>query len=214
MLPSILALTFPGENPAINRAAGAIVPVFTIVAISWMLFVEWFWNFVRPRVSIAVSAGATVLIIFGLFYTSVRSNYRLVFEEFATQHRQNIWNASEIGAVMRGFAETIGSYETARIIRKSHWVDTRLVRIHAGDPGSDYAVWPWELETIPPQPDRPQMFILKSDDAEGLQRLQELYPQGILRFEKSEVEYRDFMLYYVFPDESIEIELESDLPKP
>ena len=34
MLPSILSLAFPDENPALNRAAGAIVPVFVIIAIA------------------------------------------------------------------------------------------------------------------------------------------------------------------------------------
>ena len=34
MLPSILSLAFPDENPALNRAGGAIVPVFLIIAIA------------------------------------------------------------------------------------------------------------------------------------------------------------------------------------
>jgi len=202
MLPSTLALAFPGENPALNRASGAIVPVFTLVATSWVFVFGWIFNKFKPPVLRVMIIGVLVFL-FGL---SASINYQLVFEEYAVRHRQDTWNASEIGAVMRGFANTIGSYETARIVRKEHWVDTRLVRIHAGDPGMDYGVWPNELVTLPPQPDRPQMFILKADDEEGLRSLQEKYPQGILRYEKSEVNGRDFMLYYVFPDESIEID--------
>ncbi len=33
-LPSILSLAFPAENPALNRAAGAMVPTFLLVAIA------------------------------------------------------------------------------------------------------------------------------------------------------------------------------------
>ena len=34
MLPSILSLAFPGENPSLNRTAGALVPVFLLVGLS------------------------------------------------------------------------------------------------------------------------------------------------------------------------------------
>ncbi|MBA4380681.1 MAG: hypothetical protein C0393_08425, partial [Anaerolinea sp.] len=34
LLPSILSLAYPAENPALNRAAGAIVPVFLIVGLA------------------------------------------------------------------------------------------------------------------------------------------------------------------------------------
>jgi hypothetical protein len=34
MLPSILSLAFPSENPALNRSAGAFIPVFVVVAIA------------------------------------------------------------------------------------------------------------------------------------------------------------------------------------
>jgi hypothetical protein len=33
MLPSILSLAYPAENPAPNRAGGALVPVFVIVGL-------------------------------------------------------------------------------------------------------------------------------------------------------------------------------------
>ena len=89
-----------------------------------------------------------------------------------------------------------------------HWVDTRLVGINAGDPDKDYGVWPKDLENIPPEPDRPQLFIFKPEDTEGLERLRQLYPNGILRPGESEVQGRDFILYYVFPDESIELDIE------
>jgi hypothetical protein len=202
MLPSILALAFPGENPAPNRASGAIIPVFTVAAIPLVLLPRWTKETFRSR----LAQWITISLAIVLFIVAAFSNYNLVFHEFADQHRQNTWNASEIGTAMRGFVETIGSYETARVVRKKHWVDTRLVRIHAGDPGTDYGKWPSELDTVPPYPDQPQLFIVKPDDEEGLERLRELYPDGIARLEESEVEGRDFILYYVFPQESVDLD--------
>jgi hypothetical protein len=206
MIPSVLALTFPGENPAINRASGAIVPVFTLVAISWVHFSEWLWTFVKARARPLLAISITAFVLLGLVYISARSNYGLVFEEYAIPHRRSTWNTSEIGAVIKGFASTIGSYETAHVIPYEHWVDTRLVGINAGDPKKDYAVWPWELENIPPEPDRPQLFIFKPEDHVAISTLQELHPNGVLKHGDSEMHGRDFMLFYVFPDKGIEID--------
>ena len=34
MMPSILSLAYPGENPSLNRSAGAIVPVFVVIGLA------------------------------------------------------------------------------------------------------------------------------------------------------------------------------------
>jgi hypothetical protein len=208
MLPSILAITFPGENPAINRASGAIVPVFTLVGTSWMVMLEWLLNIAKRWLPRLILLSFVLLLI----VISAMSNYKLVFTDYAIPHRNSTWNTSEIGAVIRGFANTIGSYETTHVIPYEHWVDTRLVGINAGDPSRDYGVWPKDLDAIPPEPDRPQLFIFKPEDEEGLRRLQELYPNGVLKHENSAVEGRDFFLYYVFPHEGIDVD--QVLPKP
>jgi hypothetical protein len=40
MLPSILSLAFPRENPALNRSGGAMVPVFIIIGIGFYNFIK------------------------------------------------------------------------------------------------------------------------------------------------------------------------------
>lgn len=41
MLPSIMSLAFPMENPALNRSSGAIIPVFTIAALAIVAIFRW-----------------------------------------------------------------------------------------------------------------------------------------------------------------------------
>jgi hypothetical protein len=207
ILPSILSLSFPDENPAPNRASGAIIPVFTIAAIPLVLLPNWAKEVFKRKASYWMA----IVMSIQLFVIAAVLNYGLVFDEFVEQHRKSTWNTSEIGKVIKGFAETIGSYQTAHVIPYPHWVDTRLVGINAGDPYKDYGVWPQDLENIPPEDDRPQLFIFKPEDSDGLERLRQLYPNGILRHGESAVEGRDFMLYYVFPEGSIE--LENELPE-
>jgi hypothetical protein len=203
ILPSVLALAFPGENPAPNRAAGAMIPVFTIAAMPLVLLPKWAREVFRSK-NIQRS---TIAMAVSIFIIAAGLNFNLVFDEFVNQHLQSTWNATEIGTVMKGFAETIGSYDTAHIIRKAYWVDTRLVRINAGDAGHEYAVWPSELDSIPSETDRPQLFIFKEGDNLAYEKLKERYPNGVLRHGHSAFPDREFMLYYVFPYESIELDL-------
>ena len=123
-------------------------------------------------------------------------NARLVFEEYYYQFKIRAWNTSEIGAVIRQFSDTIGDEYHAWVIPYPHWVDARLVGIQAVDYVKDYALWPSEIYTTESAP-APKLYIYKPDDEEAIQVLQELYPDGIIDRYESEVDGRDFMLYYV-----------------
>jgi hypothetical protein len=82
------------------------------------------------------------------------------------------------------------------VIPSPHWVDTRLVGIQVVDYVRDYALWPSEIYRTESAP-APKLYIYKPDDEEAIQVLQELYPDGIIIRYQSEVDGRDFMLYYV-----------------
>ena len=71
-----------------------------------------------------------------------------------------------------------------------HWVDTRLVGIHAVQQVKDYALW----RDIAP----PKLYIYRPDDLDTYDVLQNRYPDGINVIYTSAVDGRDFMLYYVF----------------
>ncbi|NIM92535.1 MAG: hypothetical protein GTO18_02310 [Anaerolineales bacterium] len=207
MFPSSLSLAFPNENPAPNRASGAIVPAFTIAATTLALIPQWIretWQNRWVRVAFAVAPVLMLLFI-------ARENYRLVFEEFAPQSRAGVWNTREVADVVEKFANSFGDYDTVHVIPYPYWLDTRLVATIAGVPGVDYGVWPDELEDLPSET-RPQLFIFKPEDDVALARLQELYPRGSFKRYVAEVEGKDFMVYFVPSSvglESIPIEPES-----
>lgn len=193
ILPSILSLAFPGENPAPNRASGAIVPVFTIAATAFTLLPAWvkeIWKDDRSKfVAIGVYALLVPLILVG--------NYNLVFNEYARQQREKTWNTREVGEYIKGFATTVGDYDTAHVIATAHWLDGRLVAMIAGaDPRIDYSIWPEELSELKDE-NRPQLFILKPEDEIAKENLAQIFPQGILSRVESEVTGHDFMIYFV-----------------
>jgi hypothetical protein len=192
MLPSIMALAFPAENPAPNRAAGAIVPVYTLAAIPLAGMLDWIrrqWSSRLARSVWSIAAGMLLLIAIVL-------NYRLVFVEYATLFRRSAWNTGQIGEVIRSFAVSTGSYRTAHVVAFPYWVDTRLVGIHAGDPLRDYAIWPPDLATLEGER-QAQLFILNTQDQEGLETLRQLFPGGTLSHFVPPEEGHDFLIYSV-----------------
>lgn len=192
MLPSILSIAFPDENPSLNRSGGAIIPVFIIIAIAVENLITNLRSSIPGRAGKWISTGIVLI----LAVISMQTNARLVFVDYYQQFKSRAWNTSEIGAVIEEFADTIGDEDHAWVVPYPHWVDTRLVGINAIDQVRDFALWQTDILGTE-MAAAPKLYIFKPDDEETSQILQDLYPDGIIvRFE-SEVEGRDFMLYYV-----------------
>ncbi len=190
MMPSILSLAFPSENPSLNRTAGAIIPVFLIIglALDGLLtrFEESMGRYWGPRIG---WSAVSLLLVWSAF-----NNYDLVFNQYYQQFRASSWNTTELGQVIRGFADSIGTEDSAWVVPWPHWVDTRLVGINAGVPIRDYAL-PRERLTETRQVPGPKLFLLNTQDAETLEELRSIYPLGSLSTFESEVEGKDFWVY-------------------
>jgi hypothetical protein len=192
MLPSILSLAFPAENPSLNRTGGAIIPVFLIVAMAIENIVVNLKSGLPDRRGKWLAYGVVLMAAI----SSMSINARLVFDEYYYQFKIRAWNTSEIGSVIRQFSNSIGDEHQAWVVPYPHWVDTRLVGIQAVNYVKDFALWPsdiYKTETAP----APKLYIYKPEDEDTFIILQELYPNGIIDIYQSDVEGRDFMLYYV-----------------
>jgi len=195
-MPSILSLAFPAENPALNRAGGAYVPVFVIVA---MALNGLLTGIGRGKLRASFAWGLAVIL---MAWSGVQ-NYDLVFRQYYEAFRTGSWNSSEMGAVIKQFEETYDETDTVWIVPFPHWVDTRLPGVWAGIPNRDFAMWRENLpETV--QLPGPKLFIVKAnlrvpeaDDQETLDILKELYPGGSLEIHRSDVEGHDFWTYSV-----------------
>ncbi|HUF37841.1 MAG TPA: glycosyltransferase family 39 protein [Anaerolineales bacterium] len=190
VLPSAMSLAFPAENPSLNRTGGAIVPVFLIAALALEAILRAIKDWLpgkRGRWA-AWFAGIVLLAV------TAQANYDLVFVRYDSQFRASAWNTSELGSVIRGFADSIGSEDRAWVIPWPHWVDTRLVGINAGVYIRDYAI-PRELlaETVPAA--GPMLFLLHIDDVETLTELYRLYPDGVESRYVSETPGKDFIVF-------------------
>jgi len=196
LLPSILSIAFPRENPALNRAGGAYVPVFIIGA---MAFDGLLTSLGRGRMRNVILWLVTGFLLF----TSASQNYDLVFNQYNNSFRQASWNTSDMGKVIVEFRQTYGTTETVWVVPFPHWVDTRLPAVWAGIPNRDMAMWTDDLASTV-ELTGPKLFMVKANtddpngnDQQSLDVLKTLYPDGKLRMFDSDVPGHDFWIYFV-----------------
>lgn len=197
MLPSILSLAFPDENPALNRAAGAIIPVFLIIAIALDGLMSAMEKRVPSRAGSTLAWGMAVILIF----FAALGNYDLVFVQYQRAYELSSWNTSEMGKIVHDFGGVYGSTDTAYVVPYPYWVDTRLVGMNAGDPTRDYAIPPDQIAITLNDP-RPKMFLVNPEDQTNLDLLRQLFPQGNVSTYASKVE-KNFYIYMVPPASTI-----------
>jgi hypothetical protein len=199
LMPSILSLAFPGENPALNRAGGAYIPAFIIAALALDGLLSSFGR-----------GGLRSVLVWGLagvlFSVSASQNYDLVFHEYNDYFRNSSWNSSDMGKVVKEFELTYGNTDNVWIVPYPHWVDTRLPAVWAGIPNRDLAMWRENLsDTL--EITGPKLFMVRAnqEDPEGndqdtLDVLTTLYPDGQLRMFDSNIVGHDFWIYSVPSD--------------
>jgi len=189
LMPSILSLAFPGENPALNRAGGGAISAILISAMALEGLVAGFGAEKKRQI---IAYGLTGI----LFAVSAYNNFDIVFNKFDVNFRLGAWNSSEMGKVISQFRDKYGETDSVWIVPFPYWVDTRLPGVWAGIPNRDFALWPDHfVDTLTVQ--APKMFIFWHDDTETEKALKELYPNGRLNRYTSATPGKDFMIFMV-----------------
>lgn len=198
LMPSILSLAYPNENPCLNRTAGAVVPVFVVIGLAF----ETVLRSIRTHTSGKIGRILVALVVLLLVIWSGANNYDLVFNQYYTLYKASSWNTTELGEVAELFIDTMGTPETTYVVGYPHWVDSRLVAINAGYTGYDFAIL---TENIPTTTENPgaKLFFVNVNDGENMQLLLETYPSGILAQVDSTVANKDFMTFFVPPTQGV-----------
>jgi hypothetical protein len=194
MLPSILALAFPNENPSPSRLGGAIVPIIMIAAIGFQSLFASLWQKCRQ----GFGKGVVTVFALSLVFFSARQNYDIVFNQYRISYANATWNSKAIGEICRDFIDSVGTPETCYVSGLGHWVDTRLVAMVAGYPDKDFALWPDHYQDSLSNPNA-KIFIVKADNTEDLAKLRALYPEGFITLHTSTVQGRDFIVFFIPP---------------
>jgi hypothetical protein len=199
LLPSILSLSFPGENPSVVRAGGAFPIVFILAALPPVLLgrrIAQVLGKSAGRVVVAVLLAAMLVLTIGL-------NLQRYFVEYERQYRLSAINSSEMAAVIRGFDQSVGTYQNAFVKTWPYWVDTRLIGIQLGDLANVHQEgWSHAVDDLAQIESHKalsgnKLYILHIDDHDAVAKLLAVYPQGQLMRHVSPTPNKDFLVFFV-----------------
>jgi len=194
IMPSVLSIAFPEENPSLSQASGVMIPVFIIVGFAFVTLI----NAICSKTSGWWGKAISALVGFILVIVSMSQNYTIVFQDYKENYLRSSMNTSEIARVISQYVETIGTDDSIWIMSYPHWIDTRLVAIAAGKIGGDFVMSPERLsETLAIRDVK--MFLIKKEDMTGIEALKALYPAGVSWEYGSIFPEKNFMIYFVPP---------------
>ncbi len=208
LVPSALSLAVPGENPSAVLASGAIPFVFIFAALPVVWTARVLARLKLGTAWAKTSAAGFVLLILGIV---ALTNYERYFVDFDKVYRQASWNSTEIASVIRGFSKSVGDVDHAWLIDYPYWVDARNVGINMGQIGWAQTLPSADAVLTQAADGAHKLLVLSAEDRDNLVHLQELYPNGQLRFYHARTPGRDFVLFYL-PGTSGSTELGAGTP--
>jgi hypothetical protein len=192
LLPSMLSLAYPAENPSVVRTGGAIPVVMIIAAIPLATTIlRLQLSTLRYGILVAFSA------VFLLILVATLDNYGWYFRDYDAHYRRTIWNTTELGAVLRAFDEEGADITNAYHVPYPHWVDTRNIGINAGHVRWNNALADTEVLDSHVNAPRPRLYLLHPHDLDNLRELQRLFPDGTAERYNSPREGKDFIIFRI-----------------
>jgi hypothetical protein len=193
LLPTILALAIPNENPSLARAIAAVPVVFLLPACTLVLALDFLRGMIPGKSGIWTGAAfAGILLVAGAV-----QDFDLTHRQYPETFRANSENASELGIFMGKFVDTVGTPDDVYLIPYPYWVDDRIMNIAAGFPiESVHYLFPEQIEGFVFS-GRPTLFLLLAADAENLEALKIKFPDGYYAIVPSSYPGHDFIYFVV-----------------
>jgi 4-amino-4-deoxy-L-arabinose transferase-like glycosyltransferase len=177
LVPSVLALRFPDQNPSFARASGAVPLAMTLLALGFYAL----GSGLRRALPGVTGLAAAVLAVGTVAVVVAALNFRAYFDDYDESYTPHVPNASEVADVISDWARQNGGIENAYFKVSPYWLDTRAVAIELGDLGWNKTNVLFEMEQALPQLSKqgPIFYVLHLQDKEALAWLSAHYPTGV-----------------------------------
>ncbi|MBZ0300769.1 MAG: glycosyltransferase family 39 protein [Anaerolineae bacterium] len=193
LMPSALSIAYPVENPSHTRTSGALPEAYLIAALPLALLAQSLVELVPGRRGVIAATGLAVVVVLG----SYTQNTRTYFVGHDEAYLDSSFPYSEAGRVLRGFAESDGSYGNAFMVGFPHWWDHRALGIDSGRPDwpngivsmdnlRDFLLTAYQkTDEFRLDPDKDLLFFLAAEDEDTLARLELQFPNGRVTLRQS-----------------------------
>lgn len=202
LLSSILALSFPDENPSFSRAAGALPAVAVLVALPLPLLGD-LW---RAAVGAAWGAVAYLMLLFVLVVGMFRGATSRYFMDYASAYDAATQNTSEGAAVARSYLAAGVDLDHVYLVGWSNGWDYRAVGTLLGNPRWQGLLWGGlssgedAVEAAEPHAADPaaKLYLVGGAVAEkNVEYLKKLYPAAQATKHASRLPGKEFWSVYV-----------------
>ncbi len=205
LMPSALSIAYPVENPSHTRTSGALPEAYLIAALPLALLADSLLRLVPGRRGLIAAAGLVTVVVLGAYSFNTRTYFQGHYDAYIDSSLPY----SEAGRVLRGFAESDGSYGNAFMVGYPHWWDHRALGIEAGKPD-----WPngivsmdnlkdfmWaayqKVDEFRLDPEKDLLFYLAPEDDNSLVLLEQHFPAGRMTLRQSYQWDDQYRLYRV-----------------
>jgi hypothetical protein len=205
LMPSALSIAYPVENPSHTRTSGALPEAYLIAALPLALLTQSVIRLAPGRRGQLIAVGMVAFVVLA----SYTFNTRTYFVDHIDAYIEASLPYSEAGRILRGFAESDGTYGNAFMIAFPHWWDHRAIGINAGKPDWPNGVISLEhlklamllaaqrVDEFRLDPERDLLFFLSPADEVGVAWLQEQFPAGRAMLRQSYQADDQYMLFRV-----------------
>lgn len=192
ILPSALSFAFPRENPSLVRMGGAIPFAAIIVALP----VAFLFRALRQSLERWRAGAALSVLGIGIVLAPIIAlNYHWYFVDYDLSYRKSAQNSSEVAAVIRDFAGSVGDLQHAYFIGYPYWIDGRAIAIDIGD--IHWKNYTLDAKDFLFDANTNMLFIVHPEDKANLTILQGHYPQGQIKTFHSRTPGKDFLEFFV-----------------
>lgn len=174
ILPSVLALAWPNENPSVVRMGGALPIVMLLSALPLDTMLQRASRHARHWRLLAL-AGTTILILWAAVL-----NWQTYFVTYRAQYAQSSWNSSEIAQEILAVAPYVGGVEHVYIFSYPHWVDTRNVAFNMKNPDWNRVLF--TIADIENAPDEVRAIIFNPNDRVHILSVETLWNNDVCRY--------------------------------
>jgi hypothetical protein len=179
LLPSIMILRYPEQNPSFTRTSGAI-PIAVVLP---ALGLHALGGGLRRAIPGLAGAAASILAVGAVAATVSLLSFGTYFSDYKDLYVSRILNSSEIADVISDFGRENDGLDNTYLRSAPYWVDTRAVALEVGDLAWGDTNVVYELKQAVPHLSKPGplLYVMHADDKEFLNWLRRHYPRGEAR---------------------------------